>query len=175
MSETKQEQEARAVAWQPIETAPRDGTEVLAWCEESETMHVAYYCPTERLWFNTEGVNHFMSHWMPLPPVPGAAPQPAPVPASAEDARDAGVWRPHGADDTMRHPEASDLTGGETDHQEHRAHQLLRNLVSAAKAWGEARWLDDDDSMHDAGADMQNAIEAADRYLAALARQQEGR
>lgn len=47
--------------WQPIETAPKDGTEVLMW---SETMGMA-------VWPSTAKWDH-VTHWMPLPQPPQA-------------------------------------------------------------------------------------------------------
>lgn len=77
--------------WQPIDTAPKDGTVVDLWCKRSwnpPTSHVRetgkYYCTTHNLW-RTEGETHYVeatfapdachrhlipTHWVPLPASP---------------------------------------------------------------------------------------------------------
>lgn len=76
----------KAMTWQPIETAPRDGTEVLVWCSRNNEMYVCVYykkadddkAPSPWLYavsdyYQTDPY-HVVSnptHWMPLPPPPG--------------------------------------------------------------------------------------------------------
>ena len=69
--------------WQPIETAPKDGTEVLLWgryWSDSQGLfsrpHVGSYVENLERW--QVGVSHHdyrfrvrPTHWMPLPPPPG--------------------------------------------------------------------------------------------------------
>ena len=63
--------------WQPIETAPKDGTHVLV-CKESyyypETASYRTYHPNAQgkaTWrTNSMGVKITPTHWMPLPPLP---------------------------------------------------------------------------------------------------------
>lgn len=55
--------------WQPIETAPKDGTDVLVWC--GGTMFIA--CMEVGRWFfdrTDYSVKPLPTHWMPLPPAP---------------------------------------------------------------------------------------------------------
>ena len=55
--------------WQPIETAPMDGTDVLVWC--GGTMFIA--CMEVGRWFfdrTDYSVKPLPTHWMPLPAPP---------------------------------------------------------------------------------------------------------
>ena len=55
--------------WQPIETAPKDGAEVLVWCGGS--MFIA--CMEVGRWFferTDHSVKPVPTHWMPLPEPP---------------------------------------------------------------------------------------------------------
>lgn len=64
--------------WQPIETAPKDGTAVLFyrglskqgcdWC-----MWVAHYSVEDQFWCDGEGRWTMGTHWMPLPLPPKEA------------------------------------------------------------------------------------------------------
>jgi hypothetical protein len=69
--------------WQPIETAPTDGTNVLAWlpgCGMEIGLFGSLFGPDEKggaYWFSTKGdgfLYHgepvYPTHWMPLPPPP---------------------------------------------------------------------------------------------------------
>ena len=67
------------VEWQPIETAPKDGTFILTFCGGGEA-----WCPTISRWngdgwgdehstFHIQGLN-YPTHWMPLPPPPTQEP-----------------------------------------------------------------------------------------------------
>jgi hypothetical protein len=62
--------------WQPIETAPCDGTEILLWCEEDgrQWCEVGFFGECLNAWNTwTEGRDLSIlpaTHWMPLPPAP---------------------------------------------------------------------------------------------------------
>lgn len=69
------------MTWQPIETAPKDGTWVLLYDPKTTCgIYTGYYDPCymgPRIggWFNghmsdEEYVEIFPTHWMPLPPKP---------------------------------------------------------------------------------------------------------
>ena len=80
--------------WQPIETAPKDGTEVLlyapgrltygAWTEPSDVPEIKYrdgfapepeweeFAPFWSSWDGGFTEDHPPTHWMPLPDAPGA-------------------------------------------------------------------------------------------------------
>ncbi len=60
------------MTWQPIETAPKDGTEVLVW--DGYGVKIAWWEPYRRttggVWFY-DGDNYtWPTHWMPLPEEP---------------------------------------------------------------------------------------------------------
>ncbi len=62
--------------WQPISTAPKDGTEVLAFWSNSCSMGIVLHetRPNRqgRHWCDEEGYVSDPTHWMPLPdPPPG--------------------------------------------------------------------------------------------------------
>jgi hypothetical protein len=59
--------------WQPIETAPRDGTPVLAWFQGSAV--VAFLNPRTGRWDDGDFYDDLgsPSHWMPIPPAPETA------------------------------------------------------------------------------------------------------
>ncbi len=66
-------------AWQPIETAPRDGRRVLVWIADKTYTGPAFaklwfYSTDGRLGGGAEGYNGDwnITHWMPLPPPPQA-------------------------------------------------------------------------------------------------------
>lgn len=66
--------------WMPIETAPKDGTEFLAWWPHLERQAVTYWAKSTRWganWFAyvckssaPRNMSAKPSHWMPLPPAP---------------------------------------------------------------------------------------------------------
>lgn len=82
-----------AMSWQPIETAPKDGTDILIYSKGN--MAVVWWArewdgeeipESEQAWYVWDGKDALYgarrdlqnpTHWMPLPPAPGAAPQPA--------------------------------------------------------------------------------------------------
>lgn len=80
-------------AWQPIETAPKDGTALLLWEEASIHPFVGWWAmggwkvshehvDAEGGWDGAVVVDRLqlpITHWMPLPPDPGEAVQPADV------------------------------------------------------------------------------------------------
>jgi hypothetical protein len=60
--------------WQPIETAPKDGTPVDLWTAEDGRFADACWNSTRRRW-ETQWerlANSVPTHWMPLPPPPAA-------------------------------------------------------------------------------------------------------
>ena len=63
--------EAKAGGWQPIETAPRDGTRFIAWRKYSTRPLIARYWK-DFGWFEDEDGLHLynLTHWQPLPAPP---------------------------------------------------------------------------------------------------------
>jgi len=65
--------------WQPIETAPKDGTRILAYCLKKGNFSVCFYCPFLVSWHQVDPrdfghiyMNATPNYWMPLPPPPEA-------------------------------------------------------------------------------------------------------
>jgi len=72
------------VKWQPIETAPKNGENVLLWEKYSDYPVVGYFSHRRNMWFactehyDTNGdasvidtlSQSCITHWMPLPPPP---------------------------------------------------------------------------------------------------------
>ena len=67
--------------WQPIETAPKDGTVILAYLKVDGVVQAHFVSPAEMLasddderrWFTTDGQGltaRNLTHWMPLPEPP---------------------------------------------------------------------------------------------------------
>lgn len=68
--------------WQPIETAPMDGTDILCWCVEPEfegeenpwtEMRVCFYGVLQEdysCWMSNYGYEQRPTHWMSLPKPP---------------------------------------------------------------------------------------------------------
>lgn len=62
--------------WQPIETAPKDGTEIVGHDSATGTSHVTWWEASVRRWHDPD--NHYYSEtepfhpkfWLPLPPSP---------------------------------------------------------------------------------------------------------
>ena len=66
-----------APEWQPIETAPKDGSEVVGYCPEMFGPCISTYLGDESGWFvdasSQDGMgfdNVNLTHWMPLPAEP---------------------------------------------------------------------------------------------------------
>lgn len=60
--------------WRTIDSAPTDGTEILVFCDDGFVRHykVVFSSMTNH-W--SDGIDVYEpSHWMPLPPPPGATP-----------------------------------------------------------------------------------------------------
>lgn len=65
--------------WRPIETSPKDGTEVLVYVPDFGRVTTAWYCEDTCLWPDGEAFTEGgepcnvgrPSHWMPLPAPPG--------------------------------------------------------------------------------------------------------
>jgi hypothetical protein len=70
------------MTWQPIETAPRDGTRVLVWGRHesrgyAEGVSVAVpsaWTASHNVWAAHGGLVHGATHWMPLPEPPQVTP-----------------------------------------------------------------------------------------------------
>jgi hypothetical protein len=65
--------------WQPIETAPKDGTKIIAfhiWSRHIQMMTIAHWgrpgAYNAPCWISQGGTNHIdqPTHWMPLPEPP---------------------------------------------------------------------------------------------------------
>lgn len=70
--------------WQPIETAPRDGREILIWTKSRE-VEKAVYLSRKDAWVSPDGgYGYEPSHWMPLPTPPESSPA-APSAVAHED------------------------------------------------------------------------------------------
>lgn len=67
------------VAWMPIESSPKDGAWMYVWRKHGTFPIQAKY-NIKYAWFEDADANHLynLTHWMPLPAAPGAAP-PAPA------------------------------------------------------------------------------------------------
>jgi hypothetical protein len=66
---------APSTAWQPIETAPRDGTEIIAASiysvrDRPRVWNVYLTCGDAAGWVTTRGGKAAPTHWMPLPEPP---------------------------------------------------------------------------------------------------------
>lgn len=62
------------VEWRDIETAPRDGTEIIAMIGRKRVRLAWYFKPSSRTegWLDETGRSIKPTHWLPLPPAPGA-------------------------------------------------------------------------------------------------------
>lgn len=58
--------------WQPIETAPKDRTEILVWDEEDKTCYTAFWNPTADAYCIANGEKAVATYWMPLPAPPSS-------------------------------------------------------------------------------------------------------
>ena len=59
--------------WKPIETAPKDGTEILVWDKWDRT--AAYWSEVDKIWRVAGALEDDLAtptHWMPLPDPPTA-------------------------------------------------------------------------------------------------------
>lgn len=70
------ERELPESQWQPIETAPKDGSEFLSWSELSQW--VTHWDEKSKIWKSGEGYGLKPTHWMPLPEPPEVSDEPRP-------------------------------------------------------------------------------------------------
>lgn len=59
--------------WQPIETAPKDGTEILGYDIGDDAYYLARFVHPYQLkptWIDSEDKDILITHWMPLPEAP---------------------------------------------------------------------------------------------------------
>lgn len=61
-------------SWQPIKTAPRDGTRIIAWCGDYADVCFIPYAYGEDRWMTDSRISfggwEEPTHWMPLPDKP---------------------------------------------------------------------------------------------------------
>jgi hypothetical protein len=57
-------------AWQPIETAPKDGTVIQVWTDLGEWRPWTSFNDYERRWFSVMEMTGEPTRWMPLPSPP---------------------------------------------------------------------------------------------------------
>jgi hypothetical protein len=78
-------EEALRMEWQPMETAPMDGTEILLVIPHGGTgpgaeVLLGFHCEDDQAWFDVCEINHgpvyAPTHWMHLPEPPNAANEP---------------------------------------------------------------------------------------------------
>lgn len=64
------------MTWQPIETAPKGGTEILVW-NNGTILHVRWGGDFHNAWMLVHGIDFadHATHWMPLPEPPKGAAQ----------------------------------------------------------------------------------------------------
>ncbi len=64
--------QARSDLWQPINTAPQDGTAVLLFHALWDLLQVGFLDEATRAWQAPNGdlLSRTPTHWMPLPPAP---------------------------------------------------------------------------------------------------------
>jgi hypothetical protein len=66
------------MTWQPIETAPKDGTVILAYAKHAQVMNGEFHCAEvsfDRIWLAVSPLHSWpakCTHWMPLPAPPEA-------------------------------------------------------------------------------------------------------
>lgn len=65
--------QARALDWQSIETAPKDGTTILFALHDYGMASVDFGWYNGQVWRNYEGDLLFPTHWMPLPDPPASS------------------------------------------------------------------------------------------------------
>ena len=83
-------------AWQPIETAPRDGTEILVW-NGSERQILWWSDPLNGWTFNDEWevLEDLLTHWQPLPSPPPITPPPPHAFTEGHSITVEGIQGPH--------------------------------------------------------------------------------
>jgi hypothetical protein len=73
------------VAWQPIATAPKDGTQIIGWWSKSQVFEIVDWC--EGRWTNLDNDEISQpTHWMPVPTPPVSRPEHRAPTSSAPDA-----------------------------------------------------------------------------------------
>jgi hypothetical protein len=55
--------------WQPIKTAPKDGTKILTY-QEWASYTISYFDPKWGNWVGASSARYDPTHWMPLPKPP---------------------------------------------------------------------------------------------------------
>jgi hypothetical protein len=56
-------------AWSPMDTAPRDGTEILCFTLYGDC-EITHWLPVAQCWVSKRGILVEASHWRPLPELP---------------------------------------------------------------------------------------------------------
>lgn len=63
----------RAALWRPITTAPRDGAEPLLLLTNTGVAWTGHWSARQECWLSVDGGFLVVSHWMPIPELPGDA------------------------------------------------------------------------------------------------------
>jgi hypothetical protein len=72
------------MTWQPISTAPKDGSQVILWWQDTErggkprAIQGEWYCAKDgdEFWWSSPSmpIGFVATHWMPIPPPPEPTP-----------------------------------------------------------------------------------------------------
>jgi hypothetical protein len=152
--------------WLPIESAPKDGTEIDVWCWETAHEAIgqgyrvpnAYWSTFDEKWLflggGSIGWAHSPAHWMPLPAPPGRNPMTDnPLPELPE-AQDLAGFMPEGHDDAAMRAYGQQCYAAGVAAERERAARLALAMAADQHYWAKLH-LDCDEA---AGEDIAAAI-----------------